>query len=382
MNTHDIEQHRPAFEAACRAHAEEAGYDGMGDLTRDGDGYADPATQAAWWGWRQGSGRQGRGEPVAWIVTGPYQKQAFAMKSSAEAFCRGLNKGFEETAYSVSALYSAPKPADPVAKDFLTVAEPVKDLQRAVEAYQIAEQECAQRHSDARNLIEPGIAVEAGLIAAAPFLAWQQPANPTIKQSLTVAEPVKVPSDDLDDEENAKKWFDLALNSGATRRRSLDDEEVATLSFSLSSFENFCGVLLANYGQPAQPAASAEPVAYLDLGVGGYIDLGSDLSDGQLSQLPKGRHMLGIIGTHGANGYSAIPVAAQPSVPEYKLVPVVPTQEMLVSILGEGERLAHDTTKPEYRASLLLMAGTHDRYAAMLAAAPTPPTAEQAQEPK
>lgn len=47
----NIEQHRPAFGAALNAHAEEAGHEDMGDLTRDGDGYADPATPAAWWGW-------------------------------------------------------------------------------------------------------------------------------------------------------------------------------------------------------------------------------------------------------------------------------------------------------------------------------------------
>ncbi len=36
-------------------------------------------------------------------------------------------------------------------------------------------------------------------------------------------------------------------------------------------------------------------VAYLDLGVGGYMDIGTDLTDEALATLPKGRHMLGII---------------------------------------------------------------------------------------
>ena len=55
-------------------------------------------------------------------------------------------------------------------------------------------------------------------------------------------------------------------------------------------------------------------VAYLDLGVGGYMDIGTDLTDEQLSSLPKGRHMLGIVGTYGVDGY----VSAQPahSIPE------------------------------------------------------------------
>lgn len=45
------------------------------------------------------------------------------------------------------------------------------------------------------------------------------------------------------------------------------------------------------------------PVAYLDLGAGGYMDVGTDLSDEELAVLPKGRHMLGIIGTYGVDGY-------------------------------------------------------------------------------
>lgn len=62
-----------------------------------------------------------------------------------------------------------------------------------------------------------------------------------------------------------------------------------------------------------QPAAAQEAVAYLDIGAGGYIDLGSDLSDEQLLALPKGRHALAIIGTFGIDGYVAAPVAAAPA---------------------------------------------------------------------
>lgn len=52
-------------------------------------------------------------------------------------------------------------------------------------------------------------------------------------------------------------------------------------------------------------------VAYLDIGAGGYIDLGSDLENNQLEALPWGRHMLGIVGTYGAEGY--VPTATQPA---------------------------------------------------------------------
>lgn len=46
-----------------------------------------------------------------------------------------------------------------------------------------------------------------------------------------------------------------------------------------------------------------QPVAYLDIGAGGYMDLGSDLTDEQLQALPNGRHMLGIVGTYGIDGW-------------------------------------------------------------------------------
>ncbi|MCO7515760.1 hypothetical protein NJF44_10450 [Pseudomonas guariconensis] len=63
------------------------------------------------------------------------------------------------------------------------------------------------------------------------------------------------------------------------------------------------------YASPA-PVQQGEPVAYLDIGAGGYMDLGTDLTDEQLAALPKGRHMLGIVGTYGVDGYTAAPVAA------------------------------------------------------------------------
>lgn len=43
-------------------------------------------------------------------------------------------------------------------------------LTLAVEAFQLAEQQCAEHHAAAGNLIEPGVAVEAGLLAALRLL--------------------------------------------------------------------------------------------------------------------------------------------------------------------------------------------------------------------
>jgi hypothetical protein len=55
-------------------------------------------------------------------------------------------------------------------------------------------------------------------------------------------------------------------------------------------------------------------VAYLDLGTGGYMDIGTDLTDEALAALPKGRHMLGIVGTYGVDEY--VPAQPAPSVPD------------------------------------------------------------------
>ena len=86
---------------------------------------------------------------------------------------------------------------------------------------------------------------------------------------------------------------------------------------------------------PTPPAEQAAPkaapvtqqagdvVAYLDVGAGGYLDLGSELSEDALQQLPKGRHALVIAGTYGIDGYVAAP---QPS-PTTKPAPQQEAQE-------------------------------------------------------
>ena len=70
---------------------------------------------------------------------------------------------------------------------------------------------------------------------------------------------------------------------------------------------------------PAQAADSVTApaggvVAYLDIGAGGYLDLGTDLGNEALSRLPKGRHALVIAGTYGIDGYA--PAQAADSVLE------------------------------------------------------------------
>lgn len=63
----------------------------------------------------------------------------------------------------------------------------------------------------------------------------------------------------------------------------------------------------------ARQPVGQEPVAYLDIGAGGYTDVGSDLTAEQLSALPNGRHALGIIGTWGIDGYVPAAPPAQTS---------------------------------------------------------------------
>lgn len=57
-------------------------------------------------------------------------------------------------------------------------------------------------------------------------------------------------------------------------------------------------------------AGQGEAVAFLDIGAGGYVDLGTDQTIDALEKLPYGRHMLGIIGTYGADGWH--PAAQRP----------------------------------------------------------------------
>ena len=64
----------------------------------------------------------------------------------------------------------------------------------------------------------------------------------------------------------------------------------------------------------AQAQSVPNAVAYLDLGVGGYMDIGTDLTDEELAAIPKGRHGLGLIGTYGVDGY--LPPHPAPSVPD------------------------------------------------------------------
>lgn len=86
------------------------------------------------------------------------------------------------------------------------------------------------------------------------------------------------------------------------------DTETESVTIHVSDEIAALRAALTAAAAPAAVAGPKEAVAYLDIGEGGYLDLGSDLSDEALKKLPKGRHMLAIVGTYGMDGY--VPVAA------------------------------------------------------------------------
>ncbi len=91
--------------------------------------------------------------------------------------------------------------------------------------------------------------------------------------------------------------------------------------------------------QPAPATQQAgDVVAYLDVGAGGYLDLGSELSEDALQQLPKGRHALVIAGTYGIDGYVAAPQPSPTTKP-------APQQEAQEPVAWQG---VHDQTDLYY----------------------------------
>jgi len=102
-----------------------------------------------------------------------------------------------------------------------------------------------------------------------------------------------------------------------------------------SEIDGVASPLYALPGAQAQNVPKA--VAYLDIGAGGYMDIGTDLTDEELATLPNGRHMLGIVGTYGVDGY----VPAQPAPIEMSITTGA-LSEMFLRLDG------HDKAQPGY----------------------------------
>lgn len=91
------------------------------------------------------------------------------------------------------------------------------------------------------------------------------------------------------------------------RRPNHPDDQLAWNGYTQAAAE-----LRRQHAALSAAAPAAPAMAYLDIGIGGYTDVGTDLTEDQLAALPKGRHMLGIIGTYGIDGFQAAPQAQQP----------------------------------------------------------------------
>ena len=139
----------------------------------------------------------------------------------------------------------------------------------------------------------------------------------------------------------------VSTSSGLVERRPIEYRRELENQFvrGFRAAEKRFAALRTQQPAPATQQAG-DVVAYLDVGAGGYLDLGSELSEDALQQLPKGRHALVIAGTYGIDGYVAAP---QPS-PTAQPAPQQEAQEPVAwYVTGCGRLLDEDEAKAEAR---------------------------------
>lgn len=193
--------------------------------------------------------------------------------------------------YTVSGDIAYPIHEDPEG-DYVTYEDHVA----AIKADRQRRGEPVAKVNDEGFIVETGL----GLASGTKLYASPQPADPVVKESLTVAEPVKVPSDG-----------DIMVEWASTPNTG--DMRVDLVVFARA--------LLARYGQPAQPAESAEPVRVRDESQPIYLDgVQCQYSIEKGDPWPYSETVAYVFEREDAEliaaALNAAPVSAQPSVPE------------------------------------------------------------------
>ena len=140
-------------------------------------------------------------------------------------------------------------------------------------------------------------------------------------------------------------YFDTTVFNRTAQQQKETNDLLRELIKTLQEQKSKCRYPTQNFEPPTQAQQpDGDVVAYLDVGANGYLDLGSELSEDALQQLPKGRHALVIAGAYGIDGYVAAP---QPS----------PMAQAAESVWRDADRIekwsdrvqrAHPKSEPEF----------------------------------
>ena len=86
-------------------------------------------------------------------------------------------------------------------------------------------------------------------------------------------------------------YFDTTVFNRTAQQQKETNDLLRELIKTLQEQKSKCRYPTQNFEPPMQAQRpEGDVVAYLDVGANGYLDLGLELSEGALQQLPKGRH--------------------------------------------------------------------------------------------